>query len=316
VREPDPEPPVVEPPPQIEPPPPVRMKSRSPQSWWQEPPETGIEVPDARLRATTRRDFLLFTAGAIASAAGAWWLLPDGTRRRMLPEGVRGALDGLVGGAGLTRERRERVLDGVLRFDDDVAEALYSPNRRVRTYRRSDITPLKNNYHGHTPGPGILEGWALRVSGLAGGATRRFTVADLLARFPFREQITRLVCVEGWSAVSWWGGIAFADLVSAFPPAPGARWAALRSEVSLDPYGRPEPYYVAIDLGTAIHSQTLLVTHHLGRPLTLPHGAPLRLIAPVKLGLKNIKAITDIAWVTDPPPDYWAERGYSYFDGL
>jgi DMSO/TMAO reductase YedYZ molybdopterin-dependent catalytic subunit len=234
----------------------------------------------------------------------------------MLPEGARGALDALAGGAGLTGGRRERVLDRALRFDDDVAEALYSPTRRVRTYRRSDITALKNNYHGHTPGPGILEGWTLRVTGLAGGATRRFTVADLLARFPFREQITRLVCVEGWSAVSWWGGIAFADLVAAFPPAPGARWAAMRSEVSLDASGRPEPYYVAIDLGTAVHPQSLLVTHHLGRPLTLQHGAPLRLIAPVKLGLKNIKAITDIAWVDAPPPDYWAERGYSYFDGL
>src|SRR5262249_27511464 len=102
----------------------------------------------------------------------------------------------------------------------------------------------------------------------------------------------------------------------AFPPAPGARWAALRSTVSLDGAGRPEPYYVSIDLGTARHPQTLLATHQNGRPLSLAHGAPLRLIAPMKLGRKNIKAITDIAYVADQPADYWNERGYSKYDGL
>jgi DMSO/TMAO reductase YedYZ molybdopterin-dependent catalytic subunit len=51
-------------------------------------------------------------------------------------------------------------------------------------------------------------------------------------------------------------------------------------------------------------------------PLTLAHGAPLRLVAPMKLGLKNIKAITDIAYTADEPADYWNERGYSKYDGI
>ena len=44
--------------------------------------------------------------------------------------------------------------------------------------------------------------------------------------------------------------------------------------------------------------------------------APLRLVAPVKLGLKNIKAITRITYTGDEPPDYWAKRGYSRYDGI
>ncbi len=108
----------------------------------------------------------------------------------------------------------------------------------------------------------------------------------------------------------------FADLLAAFPPAPGARWAALRSAVNLDGVGRPDPYYVSIDLGTARHPQTLLATHHAGQPLTLEHGAPLRLLVPMKLGLKNIKAVTDIAYTASEPADYWNERGYSKYDGL
>ena len=80
--------------------------------------------------------------------------------------------------------------------------------------------------------------------------------------------------------------------------------------------GRPDPYYVSLDLDTAFHPQTLLATHKDGVPLPVEHGAPLRLLAPMKLGLKNIKAITSIAYLDDEPGDYWNERGYSKYDGL
>jgi hypothetical protein len=55
-------------------------------------------------------------------------------------------------------------------------------------------------------------------------------------------------------------------------------------------------------------------THLNGKPLTVEHGAPLRLLVPVKLGLKNIKAITRITYTGDEPADYWAKRGYSRYD--
>ena len=62
--------------------------------------------------------------------------------------------------------------------------------------------------------------------------------------------------------------------------------------------------------------QTQLATHFNGQPLTVDHGAPLRLLVPVKLGLKNVKAITKIAYSAQEPRDYWAERGYSHYDGI
>lgn len=281
-----------------------------------EPAEIPVTVTRGRLANQSRRDFLLLAAGAVVTAAGGWWLLPDATRTRLLGRAGRDRLDTLAARIGLTGARRERLLDRALTFDDDVAEALYSKDRRVRTYRRSDVTPLRNNYHGRTPGPEYLPTWTLNLSGLASGRDERLTIGQLLQRFPLQEQITRLVCVEGWSAVAWWGGIRFADVLAAYPPAPGARWAALRSSVSLDRAGRPETYYVSLDLETARHPQTLLATHKDGRPLPLAHGAPMRLIAPMKLGLKNIKALTEIAYGTGEPPDYWRERGYSGYDGL
>ena len=280
-----------------------------------ERPERAIEIPRSRLRSQTRRDFLVFAALLAASAAGAWWLLPNRARTR-LAGGSRERLDSLAARLGLTRDRAESVLDRALTFDDDVAEALYSRDRRVRTYHRSQVTPLRNNYDGQTPGPEYLPGWRLKLSGLASGREESFAIDDLTARFPMHDQVTRLVCVEGWSAVAWWGGLRFADLLAAYPPAPGCRWASLKSSVNLDGAGRPDPYYVSIDLETARHSQTLLATQLGGRPLPLEHGAPLRLLAPMKLGLKNIKAVTEIAYTAGEPADYWNERGYSRYDGL
>ncbi|HUK64795.1 MAG TPA: hypothetical protein VLV15_15750, partial [Dongiaceae bacterium] len=82
----------------------------------------------SRLAAQSRRDFLLFAAGILASAAAAWWLLPDRTRARLLPGGAHDRLDTLAARIGLTRDRSERLLDRALTFDDDIAEALYSKN--------------------------------------------------------------------------------------------------------------------------------------------------------------------------------------------
>jgi len=295
---------------------PPALRRRRPAAALAERPEIAIEVSRRRLAARSRREFLLFGAGILTVVAGAWWLLPDRAKSRLLPGAARERLDTLAARVGLSRARRERTLNRAIEFDDDVAEALYSKDRRVRTYHRSEVTPLRNNYDGQTPGPEYLPTWTLNVSGLASGRLERLTIGRLLQRFPLEEQVTRLVCVEGWSAVAWWRGIRFADFLGAFPPAPGARWAAIRSSVNLDAHGRPDPYYVSIDLETARHPQTLLATHLSGAPLTLAHGAPLRLLAPMKLGLKNIKAITEIEYAAVEPPDYWNERGYSQYDGL
>jgi DMSO/TMAO reductase YedYZ molybdopterin-dependent catalytic subunit len=281
-----------------------------------EPEEIAIEVPESKIRSRSRRDFLLLGAGALAAAGGLWWLLPDETRQKHLTPRLRDWLNSLEARLGASPERRENLLDRVLTFDDDVAEALYSPDRSVRTYSKSQVTPLRNNYNGATPDASYVPGWTLAVSGLASGRIERFTISDLLARFPRREQVTRICCVEGWSAVAWWGGLSFADFLKAFPPRPDARWARLDSAVNLDSSGQPDPYYVSIDLPTARHPQALLATHLSGNPLPVGHGAPLRLVVPMKLGLKNIKAITAITYSAQEPADYWNERGYSRYDGL
>jgi len=273
-------------------------------SFFAERPPQKIEMALARLHHLTRRDVLLFGAGAVAALAGGGFLLPQDTLSRL---GVRRNMDS---------PGKEWFLNKALRIDDDVAEALYSRNRRVPTYTKSQITPLKNNYNGATPDPGYISGWNLTLDGLASGLSISLDIRNLTTRFSVHEQITRLVCVEGWSAVAWWVGVRFDDLLRAYPPMLQAKWACVESSVNLDASGNPDPYFMSLDLETARHPQTLLATHFNGQPLTVDHGAPLRLLVPVKLGLKNVKAITKITYSAEEPKDYWAERGYSHYDGI
>jgi DMSO/TMAO reductase YedYZ molybdopterin-dependent catalytic subunit len=180
----------------------------------------------------------------------------------------------------------------------------------------AQITPIKNNYNGVTPEPWYISGWNLRLDGLASGLSVSLDIRKLMNHFFMHEQITRFVCVEGWSAIAWWAGLRFDDLLRAYPPKSQAKWARVESSVNLDDSGSPDPYFVSIDLATARHPQTLLATHHNGQALTLEHGAPLRLLVPVKLGLKNVKAITRITYSAEEPRDYWAPYGYSSYDGI
>src|ERR1700693_1418088 len=161
------------------------------QSFFGERPLPEIEMAPRVLRYQSRRDFLVFGAGALTALAGAGFLLPQETLGRI---GIHRNLDS---------PEKEWFLNRALRIDDDVAEALYSANRRVPTYTTSEITSLKNNYNGATPHPGYISGWKLTLEGLASGLSISLDIRNLLTRFSMHEQITRLVCVEGWSAIAW-----------------------------------------------------------------------------------------------------------------
>jgi hypothetical protein len=134
---------------------PVSLKE--PRSFSGEQPLPIIEMAPRVLRYRTRRDLLLFSAGAVASLAGAGVLLPQTTLSRM---GVR---------RDMNSRGKEWLLNRALRIDDDVAEALYSRNRMVPTYTKSEITTIKNNYNGATPDPGYISGWNLTLEGLSSG---------------------------------------------------------------------------------------------------------------------------------------------------
>jgi Oxidoreductase molybdopterin binding domain len=130
---------------------------------------------------------------------------------------------------------------------------------------------------------------------------------------PHRELVTEFKCIEGWSEIVHWGGVRFADLIDAYPPAKTAQGKLPRYVYMETPFG---DYYCGYNLNACRHPQSLLATDMSGAPLTQAHGAPLRLHMPIKYGYKQIKRIALIAYTDQRPDDYWTKLGYDWYAGL
>lgn len=133
---------------------------------------------------------------------------------------------------------------------------------------------------------------------------------DDIKKLPKTEVIFNFKCIEGWSQITWWSGVKFSDFVKAY---------GLNEEAGMKYLGLSTPdeeYYVGIDMPSALHPQTILCYELNGQPLPMNQGSPLRLIIPVKYGIKSIKRIGSKYFGNERPPDYWAEQGYDYFGGL
>ncbi|MFL5788270.1 MAG: molybdopterin-dependent oxidoreductase, partial [Flavisolibacter sp.] len=132
---------------------------------------------------------------------------------------------------------------------------------------------------------------------------------DDIKKLPKTEEVFDFKCIEGWSQRTWWGGVKFSDFIKYYHLERDAdfKYAGLRT-----PDGE---YYVGIDRPGIMHPQTLLCYEMNGKPLPMNQGYPLRLIIPVKYGIKHLKRIGTIYFSNERPPDYWAERGYDYYAG-
>lgn len=151
--------------------------------------------------------------------------------------------------------------------------------------------------------------WSLQVVRKKGD-TLRITM-DQIKQLPKTDIIFNFKCIEGWSQVTHWGGVKFSTFMRAF---------GLEDESALKYVGMRTPdneYYVGIDMPSALHPQTLLCYEMNGKPLPFNQGYPLRLIIPVKYGVKSIKRIGTMMFSDSRPPDYWSDKkGYDYFSGL
>jgi len=137
-----------------------------------------------------------------------------------------------------------------------------------------------------------------------------FITLEDLKKLPRTEVIFDFKCIEGWSQISHWGGVKFSDFI---------RHYGLEKEASMRFTGMETPdaaYYVGVDNKSMLHPQTLLCYEVNGKTLPLNHGYPLRLIIPVKYGVKHLKRIGTIFFSNERPKDYWYERGYDYYCGL
>ena len=176
----------------------------------------------------------------------------------------------------------------------------YSPSSVVKSPRVNGTLGMSDNFD--------PAAWKLKVA-RGPGDTILVTIDEIKA-LPKTEIIFDFKCIEGWSQVTHWAGVRFSDFAAKY---------GLNTQTKMNYAGLITPdkgYYVGIDMASMMHPQTMLCYEMNGKPLTLDHGAPLRLIIPVKYGIKHIKRIGTLYFSNTRPPDYWYEQGYDYFSGL
>jgi Oxidoreductase molybdopterin binding domain len=259
-----------------------------------------VSAQDAagRMRQITRRGFAVGGAAALLGLGGWYWL---GTRK---PD------DGIAW-----------PLRRVLRFNERLAQAYFKDTRLAPTFPLDRARePRINGRHGLFSEFDPVD-WNLQVETPARNAHMELSLDQIQAQ-PRTDMVTELKCVEGWTEIVHWAGVRFRDFLR-------ANRLGTRSGKALDPVSDPADlfpyvqletpggdYYVGLDMPSALHPQTLLCYEMNGAPLTLQHGAPLRVVLTVKYGFKSLKRIGRIRFLDERPADFWAERGYDWHAGL
>jgi sulfoxide reductase catalytic subunit YedY len=136
--------------------------------------------------------------------------------------------------------------------------------------------------------------YRLRIDGLV-ETPREFSLADLKAMAK-QEQITTHFCIQGWSGVAEWGGVPMRDILDLVKPMPAARYAVFYSLADGADGGR---YYDVHKLKNIRHELTILAYEMNWAPVSVLHGAPLRLRCENELGFKMVKWVTAIEFVHD-----------------
>lgn len=231
-----------------------------------------------------------------------------------VPVGVYEWLTHSASAQGVKRPFR-KVLDA----NEQIARTYFSDAHLVPTFPASSAAKNArvNGRDGlKTP---IPDDWTLQVD-RPNSEPLQLTIDDVKA-LPKHEIVYEFKCIEGWSQTQYWGGARLSDFLEKYKL--GTRSGnAPNPDNTGDLYkymGLETPdkgYYVGIDIESAMHPQTLLAYELNGQPISAPHGAPLRLIIPVKYGVKNLKRIGRMFFADERPRDFWAERGYDYYVGL
>ena len=236
-------------------------------------------------------------------------LLPDPSRRLFLRSAAGlGAITLLTGCDITDSNAAEDALLKISRFNDRVQALLFNPNKLAPTYPDSMVTkPFPfNGFYDEDEAPEIDgDTYKLEVGGLVDDK-KSWTLNDLYA-LPQEKQVTRLVCVEGWSVIGSWTGARLSDFLKRVGADTRAKYVWFQCA---------DGYSNTIDMPTALHPQTQMSFKFGDEILPRKYGYPIKIRMPTKLGFKNPKHVTAVNVTNKDLGGYWEDRGYNWFSGL
>ncbi len=236
-------------------------------------------------------------------------LLPEPSRRSFLRGAASlGALAVLSGCDIVDGETSDHALRVISTFNDRVQALLFNPNTLAPEYPDSAITrPFPfNAYYSEDEAPDIDgDQWQLEIGGLVDNK-KPWTLPELY-KLPEVSQITRHVCVEGWSAIGSWQGVKLSEFLKLIGADTTAKYVWFQCA---------EGYSNTIDMPTALHPQTQLTLKFDHQILPRAYGFPMKIRIPTKLGFKNPKYVTAMGVQNNDAGGYWENQGYNWFSGL
>jgi DMSO/TMAO reductase YedYZ molybdopterin-dependent catalytic subunit len=238
-------------------------------------------------------------------------LLPVGgaSRRRLLRGGLSLASLALLPGCDISDDDAvQSVLGRVSRWNDRVQAALFGADRLAPTFPEAEAVKefRYNAWYGREKSPRLDSAdYRLNLSGLI--ADKRSWSVERLYALPQQSQVTRHVCVEGWSMVGKWSGTPFRTFLERIGADTTARYVGFECA---------DGYYEGIDMPTALHPQTIMAFRQSHAILPIEYGYPFKIRIPTKLGFKNPKFVTTIYVSNRRPPGFWTDRGYNWFSGI
>ena len=244
-------------------------------------------------------------------------------RRLFLATSLSAALSA-CGAIGTKLNDNKRIHDA-LGSAEQLNHAVIGTHGLAREYSLSDISSMFPIDSLDTPSDslyaslvrGNFRGYSLTVDGMV---ERPLKLSLLqLAALPQSSQITRHDCVEGWSAIAQWQGVALRDLLTLAGVHPGAQYVVFHT---FDRDANGVPYYESLSLTQAMHPQALMAMRQNGAPIQPDRGAPVRLKVPTQLGYKSAKWVRHIQVVASLRGEfggkggYWEDQGYEWYAGI
>lgn len=146
-----------------------------------------------------------------------------------------------------------------------------------------------------------LENWTLRIGGLVERPLRLSW--DEFRALPRMRVFADFHCVTRWSRLgNLWEGVAAAEIARRAGVSSQARFVA--------PGGADDGWTTNLPLADFLVDDALLADTHDGRPLTIDHGGPVRLIVPRLYAWKSAKWLTRLTFLAEDEPGYWERLGY------
>merc|ERR1719399_1682230 len=182
----------------------------------------------------------------------------------------------------------------------------------------------------HHPVPVVDPGkWRLTIEGL-GTKSVTLTLADLKERFLKRQVVSTIQCggnrrseldkVEKTSGIPWgvgaistarWGGVSLREVLMhcAGLSLEGVEWVGVKHVVF---HGMDEMQAsIPIEKALSPYGDVLLAYEMNGKPLPAEHGAPVRVVVPGVVGVRNVKWVGRISTSKEEAEGTW-QRGIAY----